>query len=145
MQLDLFGSAAARPRRRVACSPAKAAKEKLDTLRRALGRAQGDLQDANYNLEVVQQHQRASREGRIDDNWWDGAMRIGIWHVEEVTEYRSGSYPIKVVRWLRHLNFALHAERCCIQGVIDELTPKVNALAELVDLSPERTNVKVCE
>lgn len=133
VQFSLFGQEQPKPRHRIERSPAKAAKRELETLRQQLARAQGDLADASYNLEMVMEHQRASREGRIDENWWDGAMRMGIWHFEEDTEYRMGSYPIKVVRWLRHLNFSLHAERSDIQAVIDELAPKVAALAQLID------------
>lgn len=131
-QFSLFGPESCQ-RQRIERSPARAAKRQLDTLRQQLAHAQGDLADATYNLEMVMEHQRASREGRIDENWWDGAMRMGIWHFEEDTEYRMGSYPIKVVRWLRHLNFTLHAERCAIQATIDELAPKVEALSQLFD------------
>jgi len=46
--------------------------------------------------------------------------------------------PIKVVRWLRHLNFSLHAERHNIQRVIDELEPRVFFIAKLVDPALER-------
>jgi len=136
VQFSLFGQEPATPRPRIERSPAKAARREFDRLRQQLARAQGDLADASYNLEMVMEHQRISREGRIDENWWEGAMRMGIWHFEEETEYRMGSYPIKVVRWLRHLNFTLHAERRDIQAVIDELTPKVAALAQLIDPAP---------
>jgi hypothetical protein len=105
-------------------------------MRRQLAQAEGELGDISYNLDVVMMHQRASREGRIDENWWDGAMRFGIWHFEEDTEYRCGSYPIKVVRWLRHLNFTLHAERYAVRATVDELTPKVAALAQFIDPAP---------
>lgn len=133
MQYSLFEPVASTPRRRAPQSRAKTAKSQLDTLRRQLAQAEGDLGDICSNLDVVMMHQRASREGRIDENWWEGAMRFGIWHFEEDTVYRCGSYPIKVVRWLRHLNFTLHAERHAVQAAIDELTPQAAALAQLID------------
>jgi hypothetical protein len=116
---------------------ARNAKSQLQKLRVQLASAQADLRDQEYNLEVVKMHQRASRDGRIDLNWWEGAMRFGIWHFEVDTEYRIGSYPIKVVRWLRHLNFTLNAQCHAIQQTIAELMPKVGALECLLNEAPQ--------
>jgi quinol monooxygenase YgiN len=62
---------------------ARNAKRQLDTLRSQLAIAQADLEDVNYNLSVVTTHQRASREGRIDANCWDAAMRFGMLDLDE--------------------------------------------------------------
>ena len=55
---------------------ARNAKRQLDTLRKQLATAQADLEDVDYNLSIVAMHQQASREGKIDANWWDAAMRF---------------------------------------------------------------------
>jgi hypothetical protein len=39
---------------------------------------------------------------------------------------------VKVVRWIRHLIFALHAERRDVQLAIAELEPKVAALSQII-------------
>ena len=111
---------------------ARNAKRQLDTLRSQLATAQADLEDVNYNLSVVTMHQRASREGKIDANWWDAAMRFGMLDLDEEPAYRLGSYPVKVTRWIRHLIFTLHAERRDVQLVIAELEPKVAALSQII-------------
>lgn len=111
---------------------ARNAKRQLDSLRNQLTTAQVDLEDVNYNLTIVQMHQQASREGKIDANWWEGAMRFGMLDIDELPVYRLGSYPIKVMRWIRHLIFTLHAERRDIQSAIAELEPKVAALSQVI-------------
>jgi len=111
---------------------ARNAKRQLDTLRKQLATAQADLEDVNYNLSVVTMHQRASREGKIDANWWEGAMRFGMLDLDEQPAYRLGSYPVKVMRWIRHLIFTLHAERRDVQLAIVELEPKVAALSQII-------------
>jgi hypothetical protein len=112
---------------------ARNAKHQLDTLRKQLATAQADLEDVNYNLSIVTMHQRASREGKIDANWWDAAMRFGMLDLDEEPAYRLGSYPVKVMRWIRHLLFTLHAERRDVQSAIAELEPRVAALSEIVE------------
>jgi hypothetical protein len=112
---------------------ARNAKHQLDTLRKQLATAQADLEDVNYNLSIVTMHQRASREGKIDANWWDAAMRFGMLDLDEEPAYRLGSYPVKVMRWIRHLIFTLHAERRDVQLAIAELEPRVAALSEIVE------------
>ena len=111
---------------------ARNAKRQLDTLRSQLATAQADLEDVNYNLSVVTMHQRASRQGTIDANWWEGAMRFGMLDLDEEPAYRLGSYPVKVMRWIRHLIFTLHAERRDVQLAIVELEPKVAALSQII-------------
>jgi hypothetical protein len=74
---------------------ARNAKRQLDTLRKQLATAQADLEDVDYNLSIVVMHQRASREGKIDANWWDAAMRFGMLDPGEEPVYRLGSYPVK--------------------------------------------------
>jgi hypothetical protein len=111
---------------------ARNAKRQLDTLRNQLATAQADLEDVNYNLTIVSMHQRASREGKIDANWWDAAMRFGMLDLDEEPVYRLGSYPVKVMRWIRHLIFVLNAERRDVQLAIAELEPKVTALSQII-------------
>ena len=111
---------------------ARNAKRQLDTMRSQLATAQADLEDVNYNPCIVTMHQRASREGKIDANWWDAAMRFGMLDLDEEPAYRVGSYPVKVVRWIRHLIFTLHAERRDVQSAIAELEPKVAALSQII-------------
>jgi hypothetical protein len=111
---------------------ARNAKRQLDTLRSQLATAQADLEEVNYNLSIVTMHQRASREGKIDANWWDAAMRFGMLDLDEQHAYRLGSYPVKVTRWIRHLIFTLHAERRDVQLAIAELEPKVAALSQII-------------
>ena len=111
---------------------ARNAKRQLDTLRSQLATAQADLEDVNYNLSVVTMHQEASREGKIDANWWEGAMRFGMLDLDEQPAYRLGSYPVKVMRWIRHLIFTLHAERRDVQSGIAELEPRVAALSQII-------------
>jgi hypothetical protein len=111
---------------------ARNAKRQLDTLRSQLATAQADLEDVNYNLSVVTMHQRASREGKIDANWWEGAMRFGMLDLDEQPAYRLGSYPVKVMRWIRQLISTLHAERRDVQLAIVELEPKVAALSQII-------------
>ncbi len=111
---------------------ARNAKRQLDTLRSQLATAQADLEDVNYNLSIVTMHQRASREGKIDANWWEGGMRFGMSDLDEEPAYRLGSYPVKVMRWIRHLIFTLHAERRDVQLAIADLEPKVTALSEII-------------
>jgi len=43
------------------------------------------------------------------------------------------SYPIKIVRWLRHLSFELHAERRQFKEIVDGLAPRAAALAALLE------------
>ena len=111
---------------------ARNAKRQLDTLRNQLATAQADLEDVNYNLSVVTMHQRASREGKIDANWWEGAMRFGMLDFDEEPAYRFGSYPVKVMRWIRHLIFTLNAERRDVLSAIADLEPKVAALSQII-------------
>ena len=111
---------------------ARNAKRQLDTLRSQLATAQADLEDVNYNLSILTMHQRASREGKIDANWWDAAMRFGMLDLDEEPAYRLGSYPVKAMHWIRHLIFTLHAERRDVQLAIAELEPKVAALSEII-------------
>jgi len=111
---------------------ARNAKRQLETLRSQLASAQADLEDVNYNLSVVTMHQRASREGKIDANWWEGAMRFGMLDLDEQSTYRLGSYPVKVMRWIRHLIFTLHAERRDVRLAIAELEPKVATLSQII-------------
>ena len=111
---------------------ARNAKRQLDTMRSQLATAQADLEDVNYNPCIVTMHQRASREGKIDANWWDAAMRFGMLDLDEEPAYRLGSYPVKVMRWIRHLIFTLHAERRDVQSAIAELEPKVAALSQII-------------
>jgi hypothetical protein len=111
---------------------ARNAKRQLDTLRSQLATAQADLEDVNYNLSVVTMHQRASREGKIDANWWDAAMCFGMLDLDEQSTYRLGSYPVKVMRWIRHLIFTLHAERRDVRLAIAELEPKVATLSQII-------------
>jgi hypothetical protein len=111
---------------------ARNAKRQLDTLRSQLATAQADLEDVNYNLSVVTMHQRASREGKIDANWWDAAMRFGMLDPCEEPVYRLGSYPVKVMRWIRHLIFTLNAERRDVLSAIADLEPKVTALSQII-------------
>ena len=111
---------------------ARNARRQLDTLRNQLATAQADLEDVNYNLNIVTMHQRASREGKIDANWWDAAMRFGMLDLDEEPVYRLGSYPVKVMRWIRHLIFVLNAERRDVQSAIAELEPKVTALSQII-------------
>jgi hypothetical protein len=111
---------------------ARNAKRQLDTLRSQLATAQADLEDVNYNLTIVSMHQRASRTGKIDANWWDAAMRFGMLDLDEEPVYRLGSYPVKVMRWIRHLIFVLNAERRDVQSAIAELEPKVAALSQII-------------
>ena len=70
---------------------ARNAKRQLDTLRKQMATAQADLEDVDYNLSIVAMHQRASREGKIDTNWWDAAMRFGMLDPGEEPVYRLGS------------------------------------------------------
>ena len=111
---------------------ARNAKLQLDTLRSQLATAQADLEDVNYNLSVVTMHQRASREGKIDANWWDAAMRFGMLDSGEEPVYRLGTYPVKVMRWIRHLLFTLNAERRDVLSAIADLEPKVAALSQII-------------
>ena len=111
---------------------ARNAKRQLDTLRNQLATAQADLENVNYNLTIVTMHQWASREGKIDANWWDAAMRFGMLDLDEEPVYRLGSYPVKVMRWIRHLIFVLNAERRDVQSAIAELEPKVAALSQII-------------
>ena len=111
---------------------ARNAKRQLDTLRSQLATAQADLEDVNYNLSVVTMHQRASREGKVDANWWEGAMRFGMLDLDEEPAYRLGSYPVKVMRWIRHLIFALNAERREVLSAIADLEPEVAALSQII-------------
>lgn len=111
---------------------ARNAKRQLDTLRSQLATAQANLEDVNYNLPVVTMHQRASRAGKIDANWWDAAMRFGMLDTGEEPVYRRGSYPVKVMRWIRHLLFVLNAERRDVLLAIAELEPGVAALAQVM-------------
>ena len=111
---------------------ARNARRQLDTLRNQLATAQADLEDVNYNMNIVTMHQRASREGKIDANWWDAAMRFGMLDLDEEPVYRLGSYPVKVMRWIRHLIFVLNAERRDVQSAIAELEPKVTALSQII-------------
>jgi hypothetical protein len=133
MQFSLFDTQPVAPQ--VDIEPtvnARNAKRQLDTLRCQLATAQADLEDVNYNLAIVTMHQRASREGKIDANWWDAAMRFGMLDLDDEPAYRLGSYPVKVMRWIRHLLFTLHAERRDVQLAIAELEPKVAALSEII-------------
>ena len=111
---------------------ARNAKRQLDTLRSQLATAQADLEDVNYNLSVVTMHQQASRQGKIDANWWDAAMRFGMLDPGEEPVYRLGSYPVKVLRWIRHLIFTLNAERRDVLSAIAYLEPKVAALSQII-------------
>ena len=111
---------------------ARNAKRQLDTLRKQLATAQADLEDVDYNLSIVAMHQQASREGKIDANWWDAAMRFGMLDPGEEPVYRLGSYPVKVMRWIRHLIFTLNAERRDVLSAIAELEPKVAALSQII-------------
>jgi hypothetical protein len=111
---------------------ARNAKRQLDTLRHQLATAQADLEDVNYNLSIVTMHQRASREGKIDANWWDAAMRFGMLDPCEEPVYRLGSYPVKIMRWIRHLLFTLNAERRDVLSAIADLEPKVTALSQII-------------
>ena len=111
---------------------ARNAKRQLDTLRKQLATAQADLEDVDYNLSIVAMHQRASREGKIDANWWDAAMRFGMLDPGEEPVYRLGCYPVKVMRWIRHLIFTLNAERRDVLSAIADLEPKVAALSQII-------------
>ena len=97
-----------------------------------LATAQADLEDVDYNLSIVAMHQQASREGKIDANWWDAAMRFGMLDPGEEPVYRLGSYPVKVMRWIRHLIFTLNAERRDVLSAIADLEPKVAALSQII-------------
>ena len=110
---------------------ARNAKRQLDSLRKQLATAQADLEDVDYNLSIVAMHQRASHEGKIDANWWDAAMRFGMLDPGEEPAYRLGSYPVKVMRWIRHLIFTLNAERRDVLSAIANLEPKVAALSQI--------------
>jgi hypothetical protein len=46
--------------------------------------------------------------------------------------YRLGSYPVKVMRWIRHLIFTLNAERRDVLSAITDLEPKVTALSQII-------------
>jgi hypothetical protein len=46
--------------------------------------------------------------------------------------YRFGSYPVKVLRWIRHLIFTLNAERRDVLSAIADLEPKVAALSQII-------------
>jgi hypothetical protein len=133
MQFSLFNSP---PQVALGCIEpsvnARNAKRQLDTLRNQLATAQADLEDVNYNLSVVTMHQQASREGKIDANWWDAAMRFGMLDTDEEPVYRLGSYPVKVMRWIRHLIFTLNAERRDVLSAITDLEPKVTALSQII-------------
>jgi hypothetical protein len=96
-------------------------KREVAALRAQIEWAEDDLLTIEYNLEVVEMHRRASDEGRIDADWWDGAMRFGIWHCEVGACYRDGSYPIKVYRWIRHILFDLHAQRRDVTAALKDL------------------------
>jgi hypothetical protein len=111
---------------------ARNAKRQLDTLRNQLATAQAELEDVNYNLSILAMHQRASREGKIDATWWDAAMRFGMLDTDEEPVYRLGSYPVKVMRWIRHLIFTLNAERRDVLSAIADLEPKVAALSQII-------------
>jgi len=111
---------------------ARSAKRQLDTLRSQLATAQADLEDVNYNLSIVAMHQQASREGKIDANWWDAAMRFGMLDTDDEPVYRLGSYPVKIMRWIRHLIFTLNAERRDVLSAIAVLEPKVTALSQII-------------
>ena len=133
MQFSLFN---AQPQVATACIEpsvnARNAKRQLDTLRSQLATAQADLEDVNYNLSILAMHQKASREGKIDANWWDAAMRFGMLDADEEPVYRLGSYPVKVLRWIRHLIFSLNAERRDVLSAIADLEPKVAALSQII-------------
>ena len=133
MQFSLFNSP---PQVALGCMEpsvnARNAKRQLDTLRSQLATAQVDLEDVNYNLSIVTMHQRASREGKIDANWWDAAMRFEMLDPGEEPVYRLGSYPVKVMRWIRHLLFTLNAERRDVLSAIADLEPKVAALSQII-------------
>ena len=133
MQFSLFNSP---PQVALGCIEpsvnARNAKRQLDTLRSQLATAQADLEDVNYNLSIVTMHQNASREGKIDANWWDAAMRFGMLDPGEEPVYRLGSYPVKVMRWIRHLIFALNAERRDVLSAIADIEPKVAALSQII-------------
>lgn len=135
MQIDLFSSPQPTREDRPS-SPrltAKNAKRVLAEIRAQLVAAEADLADCEYNLEYVAMHANASRNGIVDENWWDGAMRFGIWHNEEgMTIREDGRYPIKVFRWIRHLLCHLHAERRDIRAAIANLKPKVEQMAALL-------------
>jgi len=59
-------------------------------------------------------------------------MRFGMLDPDEQPADRLGSYPVKVMRWIRHLIFTLHAERRDVQLAIVELEPKVAALSQII-------------
>ena len=133
MQFSLFNAS---PQVALGCIEpsvnARNAKRQLDTLRKQLATAQADLEDVDYNLSIVTMHQRASREGKIDANWWDAAMRFGMLDPCEEPVYRLGSYPVKIMRWIRHLLFTLNAERRDVLSAIADLEPKVTALSQII-------------
>lgn len=115
---------------------ARNAKKVLERLRTQLTAAQEDLAQCEYNLREVEMHQRASRKGIVDENWWDGAIRFGIWHNEEgMTIREDGRYPIKVNRWIRHILCTLHAERHDIEIAIADLQPQVEDAESLFRLT----------
>jgi hypothetical protein len=72
-------------------------KARLARLQAQLKSAGEDLAAAESNLAEVRAHRWASDRGIINANWWDGALRFGIWDNGVRTDWRDGSYP-RVVR-----------------------------------------------
>jgi len=59
-------------------------------------------------------------------------MCFGMLDLDEQSTYRLGSYPVKVMRWIRHLIFALHVERRDVQSRIAELEQKVAVWSQII-------------
>lgn len=133
-QHSLFSATELRGTKREERITARNARRKHDALKLKLTQAEGDLADCEFNIREVAMHQRASREGIVDENWWDGAIRFGIWHHEVgMTIREDGRYPIKVMRWIRHLLRVLHAEARDIRAAIETMRPEVDRISSLMN------------
>lgn len=145
MQLDLFTAAPVAPPVAPAKVTGKTAKREHEKLAAQLAAAREDLAQAEYNIAEIEMHERASANGIIDENWWQGAIQFGIAHWEIGAEYQTGSYPLKLRRWMRHLRFTEHAARYAALCAVRELELKVSTMAALLGIQSAGEKLSGCQ
>jgi hypothetical protein len=106
--------------------------KRVASLESAIASRFDSLEGVAANVVMVKAHIEQSRRGKIDLNWYEGAMRDGLFDAEWCGLCRSGNYPRKLRSVLRNWHNVLHFEALSLRQDIAALRVELAPLKQIV-------------
>lgn len=107
---------------------ARTIKKRIVELENIITAADATFENSRDYTAVCREHLRRHREGRVDDNWIDGALRLGLFDIEDAFPLVRGRYSRSQVQTLKR-----HIRELGMEA-ISWREPRAAAVAELAHL-----------